>query len=77
MPGWLSETLSHILTIILTLSTTLIFNKLVGVPKEIQKQKEIAKQQEEKIKQDNCARDAKIAALESTVNALPVVQLYL
>ena len=71
MPGWLSETLSHILTIILTLSTTLIFNKLVGVPKEIQKQKEIAKQQEEKIKQDNCARDAKIAALESTVNALP------
>lgn len=71
MPGWLSETLSHILTIILTLSTTLIFNKLVGVPKEIQKQKEIAKQQEERLKQDNCARDAKIAALESTVNALP------
>lgn len=70
MPTWLAI-LGHAITVVVTLTTTLIFNKVVGVPKEIKKQKELARQQEEKLKQENYARDAKIAALESAINALP------
>jgi hypothetical protein len=58
-------------TLIITLSVTLIFNRLVGLPKEIKKQKEVEKAKEEQIKQENMARDAKIAELEKAVNALP------
>lgn len=71
MPVWLLNIMSHVTTVVLTLTTTLLFNKFVGVPKELKKQKELAKQQEDKLKQENCARDAKIAALEAAVNALP------
>jgi hypothetical protein len=71
MPGWLLDILGHAATVVLTLATTLLFNKLVGVPKELKKQKDEARRQEEQLKQENCARDAKIAALEAAVNALP------
>ena len=71
MPGWLLTFLSHIATVVLTLMTTLVFNKIIGVPKEIKKQKEAARQQEEQLKRENSARDAKIATLEAAVNALP------
>lgn len=71
MPEWLTGFISHIITVALTLATTLIFNKLIGVPKELKKQKEITEQKEEQLKQENCARDTKIAALEAAVNALP------
>lgn len=71
MPGWLVTLLTSVGTLIVTLTVTLIFNKLVGLPKELKKQKARAEAQEEKTKQENKARDAKIAALEATVNALP------
>jgi hypothetical protein len=71
MPGWLLSILVSIGTILLSLTVTLIFNKLVGLPKEIKKQREAEKAKEEKLKQENYTRDAKIAALESAINALP------
>ena len=71
MPGWLLNTLGAAGSVILSLTITLIFNKLVGLPKEIKKQREIEEQKEAQLRQENYTRDAKIAALESAVNALP------
>jgi hypothetical protein len=71
MPGWLSTMLTSIVTLLVTLTVTLIFNKMVGLPKELKKQREAEKAKETQLKQENCARDAKIAALESAINALP------
>lgn len=71
MPGWLITLLTSVGTLVVTLTVTLIFNKVIGLPKEFKKQKEIEKAREEQAKQENKARDAKIAALEATVNALP------
>ena len=68
MLEWILTTVG---TLLLTLTVTLIFNKCIGLPKEFKKQKEIAKIQEEQAKQENAARDAKIAELEAAVNALP------
>ena len=71
MPGWLIAMLSSVGSIVLSLTVTLIFNKLVGIPKELKKQREAAAAREEKLKLENQARDAKIASLEAAVNALP------
>lgn len=71
MPGWLITVLTTIGTIVLSLTVTLIFNKIVGWPKELKKQKEAEKAKEEQLKKENCERDAKILALEAAVNALP------
>jgi hypothetical protein len=71
MPNWLLTILTSIGTIVLTLTVTLIFNKVVGLPKELKKQREAEKAKEERQKQENEARDAKIASLEAAVNALP------
>lgn len=68
MPVWLTNIFGHIVTVALTLTVTLIFNKLIGVPKELKKQREAAKEKEEQLKRENCARDAKIASLESAIN---------
>ena len=82
MPNWLLNTLATIGTLLLSLTVTLIFNKAVGIPKEIRKQKKAeadaqkAKEEEERLwkeqhdKNDQC-RDAKIAALQTAVDALP------
>ena len=71
MPGWLVTLLSSVGTLIVTLTVTLLFNKLVALPKVLKKQKDIEKLKEEQAKQENKARDAKIAALEVQINALP------
>ena len=71
MPSWLLTILTTIGTIVLTLTVTLIFNKMVGLPKELKKQREAEKAKEEQQKKENEARDTKIAALEAAVNALP------
>lgn len=71
MPGWLTTLLTSVGTLIVTLSVTLLFNRLVALPKELKKQKEMDNIKAEQAKQENAARDAKIAALEATVNALP------
>ena len=72
MPGWLLNILTSVGTLLLTLIVTFTFNKVIGIPKEIKKQREIEKAKEEQLKQENCARDAKIASLEAAVSALPV-----
>ena len=71
MPGWFLNVLASVGTLLLSLTVTLVFNKVAGLPKALKKQKELAERQEEKMKQENCARDAKIAALEAAVNAYP------
>lgn len=71
MPVWVLNVLASIGTLLLSLTVTLIFNRVVGLPKALKKQKELAERQEELLKQENCARDAKIASLEAAVNALP------
>jgi len=71
MPVWVLNVLASIGTLLLSLTVTLIFNKVVGLPKALKKQKELAERQEQLLKQENCARDAKIASFEAAVNALP------
>lgn len=71
MPGWFLNVLASVGTLLLSLTVTLVFNKVAGLPKALKKQKELVERQEEKMKQENCARDAKIATLEAAVNAYP------
>lgn len=70
MPAWLATMLTSVGTLILTLSVTLIFNKMVGLPKELKKQKDDEKAKEAQLKKENCARDARIASLEATIATL-------
>lgn len=71
MPGWLTTILVSAGTLVVTLTVTLLFNKIVALPKELKKQREIEKVKEEQLKQENNIRDKKIADLEAVVNALP------
>ena len=82
MPNWLLNALATIGTLLLSLTVTLIFNKAVGIPKEIRKQKKAeadaqkAKEEEERLwkeqhEQADTCRDAKIAALQAAIDALP------
>ena len=82
MPDWLITVLSTAGLLIVSLIVTAIFNKVVGLPRELKRQREeaAAKQQareeaervwEENHRQADADRDAKIAALENAVNALP------
>ena len=71
MPGWLIAILSSVGSVLISLTVTFIFNKVVGIPKELKKQREAEAAKEEKLKLENQARDAKIASLEAAVNALP------
>lgn len=75
MPSWLLNILGAAGSVVLSLTVTFIFNKLVGLPKELKKQRDAEAQKEAlkeaQLKQENCARDAKIAALENAINALP------
>lgn len=82
MSNWLLNTLVTIGTLLLSLTVTFIFNKAVGIPKEIRKQKKAeadaqkAKEEAERLwkeqhdQADTC-RDAKIAALQAAIDALP------
>ena len=71
MPNWLLNILGAIGSILLSLTVTLLFNKLVGIPKELKKQKEAAALREQQLKEENQNRDNKIASLENAINALP------
>ena len=71
MPPWLLNMLAAAGSVILSLTVTLLFNKAVGIPKELKKQKEAEAKHEAQIKLENQQRDAKITALETAVNALP------
>ena len=71
MPVWLLNILASAGTLVVSLTVTLLFNKLVGLPKELKKQRAADQAKEEQLKRENQARDAKIASLEKCVNALP------
>jgi mannitol-specific phosphotransferase system IIBC component len=69
-------------SILLTLTVTFIFNKVVGIPKILkeqkrleqekeEQQKKLEKEKEEQLKKENEERDAKIKALEEAVSKLP------
>ena len=71
MSNWLTNIWPSVCTLLVTLTVTLIFNKVIGLPKELKKQKELEKAKDAQLKQENCTRDTKIASLEAAVNALP------
>lgn len=70
MPVELASLLAHAGTVTLTLTVTLLFNKFVGLPKAIKKQREEAHTKEEQSELKNQERDNKIADLQKAVNAL-------
>lgn len=67
----LSGVLGSIGTILLTLTVTLLFNKLVGIPKILKEQKKREQEKEEKLALENKKRDDRLEALEKAVNELP------
>ena len=71
MPTWLLNMLAAGGTLISTLVITLIFEKVVGLPKFILKHRTAEKAREKQIKQENAERDAKIASLQEAVDKLP------
>ena len=71
MPVWLVTVLTSIGSIVLSLSVTLIFNKVVAWPKERAKQREAEAAKERQREEENKARDAKIASMQATIDALP------
>lgn len=85
MPTWLSNILPTVGTLLITLAVTLLFNKLVGLPKELKRQKaeeaaarqaqeearlEAERQWEEQHQLADLARDARLDAIESSLTAL-------
>ncbi len=77
MPTWLLNILVSVGTLILTLTVTLIFNKITGLPKVFKNYKKAAKAKEEQINKENSARDSKISLLEMAVNDLSEIQTQL
>ena len=82
MPSWLITTLSTVGSVVLTLTVTLLFNKLVALPRIRREQREAeeaataareAELQAEivELQRGNELRDAKIIALQAAVDALP------
>lgn len=82
MPEWLITVLSTAGLLIVSLIVTAIFNKVVGLPRELKRQREVAaaaqhaREEADRVWEENhnkadADRDAKIAALENAVNALP------
>jgi hypothetical protein len=71
MPGWISTLLLTVGSVLVTLTVTLIFNRLTGLPKELRKQRDIEEQEKEKLAAEAKARDQKIATLEAAVASLP------
>lgn len=60
-----------ICTVLVSLLVTLIFNKVVGLPKELKKQREIERMEKEKLREENAERDRRLKVLEDAVNKYP------
>lgn len=82
MPTWLITTLSTVGSVVLTLTVTLLFNKLVALPRIRREQREAedaataAREAELRaeiveLQRGNELRDAKILALQAAIDALP------
>jgi hypothetical protein len=59
------------ISVIISLTVTLLFNKLIGLPKAIKKQKEAERMEKEQLAEEARERDQKIATLEVAVASLP------
>ncbi len=71
MPTWLLNMFGAIGSMLLSLIVSFLFNKLVGLPAELKKQKAAERAREEQLRLENCERDKKIAALQTAIDALP------
>lgn len=71
MPDWIQNILLAAGSVILTLTVTLIFNKVVKWPSVIREQRKLEQAEEAKLAKEDQERDRKIAALESAVASLP------
>lgn len=58
-------------SVVITLTVTLLFNKLIGVPTAVKKQREAERVEKERLAQEERVRDQKIATLEAAVASLP------
>lgn len=70
-PIW-STALATAVSVAVTLIVTLLFNKLIGLPKKWKDQKEADRVRWETLKTENEKRDAKIANIQTSVDALPI-----
>ena len=59
------------ISVVISLTVTLLFNKLIGLPKAIKKQKEAERMEKEQLAEEAKERDQKIATLEVAVASLP------
>ena len=59
------------ISVVITLTITLLFNKLIGLPTTLKKQREAERLEQEKLANENKVRDQKIATVEAAVAALP------
>ncbi len=59
------------ISVVITLTVTLIFNKVVGWPKILKQQKEAERLEKERLAEEARVRDQKIATLEAAVASLP------
>ena len=71
MSSWLITVLSSAGSVLITLTVTLLFNKLVALPKAIRAQKAAEEAEKEQLRQENRERDNKIACLQAAIDALP------
>jgi hypothetical protein len=71
MPAWISNLAITVVTLITTMTVTLLYNKIIGLPKAIKKQKEEEMKKEAQLAKENKERDNKIAELQAAVDALP------
>lgn len=65
MPEWIVSVLISAGSVLLTLTVTLIFNKVVGLPKFLKKRKAQDDSERDQLKQENLIRDQKIAQIEA------------
>lgn len=59
------------ISVVITLTVTLLFNKVVGLPKALRKQREAEQLESERHAEEDRLRDQKIATLEAAVASLP------
>lgn len=59
------------ISVVITLVVTLLFNKIIGLPKSMKKQKEVERLEKERLAKEAKIRDDKIATLETAIASLP------
>ena len=71
MPSWLVNMIITAATLVVTLTITFLFNRLVALPKERARRQAEEAAKEEQLRQENQERDRKITVLEAAVASLP------